>query len=95
MIAKNFIQRLITEQGLLPLYYNDSVEVSLDIMRALYQAGIRVVEYTNRGENALDNFIALKKTAKLEFPGLTIGIGTIKTATDAEIYLGSGADFLV
>jgi 2-dehydro-3-deoxyphosphogluconate aldolase / (4S)-4-hydroxy-2-oxoglutarate aldolase len=95
MIAKNQIQHLITEQGLLPLYYNDSQEVSLGIVRALYQAGIRVVEYTNRGENALDNFLALKKTAQLEFPGLVIGIGTIKTATDAEIYLAAGADFLV
>jgi 2-dehydro-3-deoxyphosphogluconate aldolase / (4S)-4-hydroxy-2-oxoglutarate aldolase len=95
MNGKNQLQQLITSQGVLPLYYTDSEMESVEIMRALYKGGIRVFEYTNRGRNALDNFLALKKTAAREFPGLTIGVGTIKTVTDAEIFLAAGADFLV
>ena len=61
MRKQQAIQALL-EQKLLPLFYNDSAETSIAILRALYDAGIRTVEYTNRGENALTNFIEMKKT---------------------------------
>ncbi|HEX4374688.1 MAG TPA: bifunctional 4-hydroxy-2-oxoglutarate aldolase/2-dehydro-3-deoxy-phosphogluconate aldolase, partial [Puia sp.] len=81
MNKKEEIKDLVIQQGLLPLYYNDSTEVSIEILRALYKAGIRITEYTNRGENALDNFLLMKKTAKSEMPDMKLGIGTIKTKT--------------
>ena len=71
--------KALLEQKLLPLFYNDSVETSIAILRALYDAGIRTVEYTNRGENALKNFIEMKKAAEEGMPGMLLGIGTIKT----------------
>ena len=95
MNKKEEIKNLIIQQGLLPLYYNDSSEISLGILRALYKAGIRIVEYTNRGSEALDNFISLKKIANAEMSDMKIGIGTIKTKTDAEIFIAAGADFIV
>ena len=42
----------IIEQGILPLYYNADENVTLEILKALYRAGIRAIEYTSRGENA-------------------------------------------
>lgn len=95
MNKKEEIKDLVIQQGLLPLYYNDSAEVSIEILRALYKAGIRIIEYTNRGENALDNFLLMKKTAKSEMPDMKLGIGTIKTKTDAEIFIAAGADFII
>ena len=65
MNKKENTKNLIIQQGLLPLYYNDSSEISIGVLRALYKAGIQIVEYTNRGNEALDNFISLKKI--LEF----------------------------
>ena len=44
------------KQGLLPLYFYKDTQVSLQVLRALYNTGIRAVEYTNRGEAALQNF---------------------------------------
>ncbi|RYE15946.1 MAG: bifunctional 4-hydroxy-2-oxoglutarate aldolase/2-dehydro-3-deoxy-phosphogluconate aldolase [Sphingobacteriales bacterium] len=82
-------------QGSLPLYYYDDAEVSLQIMRTLYKAGIRVFEYTNRGSLALDNFIAMKKLQQAEMPDLHLGIGTIKTVDQAETFISAGADFVV
>jgi 2-dehydro-3-deoxyphosphogluconate aldolase/(4S)-4-hydroxy-2-oxoglutarate aldolase len=85
----------IIQQGILPLFYNDSAEVSLDITHTLYKAGIRVIEYTNRGEAALENFKLLKKAQQEELPELILGIGTIKTVQQAEDFIAAGADFII
>jgi 2-dehydro-3-deoxyphosphogluconate aldolase/(4S)-4-hydroxy-2-oxoglutarate aldolase len=85
----------ITQAGLLPLYYHENKDISIEILRSLYNAGIRILEYTNRGENALMNFEALKKTAEIEMPDLLLGIGTIKTAEMAKKFAAIGADFII
>lgn len=85
----------ILDQKLLPLYYHDSAEVSINILKALYNAGVRVVEYTNRGENALDNFKALRTAVDQQMPGMQLGIGTIKTRKQAKKYIEAKADFIV
>jgi len=85
----------ITEQGLLPLFYSADAELSLAIMRTLYAAGIRVVEYTNRGAAALAIFHFIKEAIETEMPDLFLGIGTIKNAGEAKAFLAAGADFIV
>ncbi len=95
MNKKEHILQLVITQKLVPLYYHDSGLVSMDVLKALYSAGIKTVEYTNRGENALDNFIYLRKKINENMPGLYLGIGTIKTVSDAEIFIAAGADFIV
>ena len=56
MSKKELLLKLIPEQGILPLYFYKDTDVSLQVLKALYHAGIRTVEYTNRGEAALQNF---------------------------------------
>jgi 2-dehydro-3-deoxyphosphogluconate aldolase/(4S)-4-hydroxy-2-oxoglutarate aldolase len=85
----------ILAQGMLPLFFHEDAEVSLQITRTLYKAGVRIFEYTNRGVQALDNFIVLKKAQQDEMPDLQLGIGTIKTVEEAEIFICAGADFIV
>lgn len=46
----------IVAQGILPLYFNPDENVSLEILRAIHKAGIKAIEYTNRGEAAFNNF---------------------------------------
>ena len=95
MDRKEIAQQQIIEQRILPLYYHESSEVSLTILKALYQAGVRAVEYTNRGANALQNFMLLLQKAKNEMPGMQLGIGTIKTIAAAEAFIAAGADFII
>src|SRR5688572_27736017 len=85
----------ILEQKILPLFYHDDADTSTAILGALYDGGIRMVEYTNRGKNALQNFILMKKSAAEKMPGLLLGIGTIKTKDEANAYINAGADFIV
>ncbi len=85
----------IVTQGMLPLYFNASEEVSLDVLKAIYKAGVKAVEYTNRGEAALKNFAKMVELRNAEMPGLLIGVGTIKNLQQATDYINAGADFLV
>lgn len=95
MRTKQEITDSIITQGMLPLYFNKSKEVSVEIARTLYKAGIRVIEYTNRGEAALENFKALKQLQQTELPDLLLGIGTVKSSEEAQNFVNAGADFLI
>ena len=85
----------IVQQGILPLYFNADETVSIDVLRAIGKAGIKAVEYTNRGEAALSNFKKMVAVRNEEMPDVLMGVGTIKNLQDAENYMTAGADFLV
>jgi len=85
----------IIKQGMLPLYFNSSEEVTLDVLKAIYRAGVKAVEYTNRGDAALANFKKMVALRNEEMPGLLLGVGTIKNMQHAKDYMAAGADFLV
>ncbi|WP_419698671.1 bifunctional 4-hydroxy-2-oxoglutarate aldolase/2-dehydro-3-deoxy-phosphogluconate aldolase [Mucilaginibacter sp. NFX135] len=95
MSKKDIVLNAILTQGSLPLFFYEDAQVSLEITRTLYRAGIRVFEYTNRGAAALANFIVLKKAQQEEMLDLQLGIGTIKTAAEANAFIAAGADFIV
>ena len=85
----------IVAQGMLPLYFNADETVSVEVLRAIYRAGVKAVEYTNRGEAAFKNFKKLMQVRNAEMPGLLLGIGTVKNLKTARDYIDAGADFLV
>ncbi|SHG42042.1 2-dehydro-3-deoxyphosphogluconate aldolase / (4S)-4-hydroxy-2-oxoglutarate aldolase [Chryseobacterium oranimense] len=89
------IVQKIKDQKIVPLFYNESFEVSKNIIKALYEAGIRVIEYTNRGHQALENFTKLKEISHIEFPGLLLGIGTVKNIKEMDDYASVKADFII
>lgn len=95
MATKKVVTDAIVQQGMLPLYFNADETVSIDVLKAIYKAGIKAVEYTNRGEAALTNFKKLVAVRNSDMPGLLLGIGTIKNLQQAEDYIKAGADFMV
>ncbi len=95
MSKKAELLKLIPEQGILPLYFNKDEETSVQLLRALYSAGIRAVEYTNRGEAALNNFKVMRKVVDSELEGMYLGIGTIKDGNMAQTFINAGADYII
>jgi len=95
MANKQSVTGVILQQGMLPLYFNPDETVSVEVLRAIYRAGIKAVEYTNRGEAALNNFKKLVQAKNAEMPGMMLGVGTVKNLKHAEDYVNAGADFLV
>lgn len=95
MHKKEQALQALLNQKLLPLYYHEEASTSLSVLRALYKGGVRLVEYTNRGANALSNFSELRKAVDAEIPEMLLGIGTIKNKEQAKQYIDAGADFIV
>ncbi len=89
------IKKQIKEQGILPLFYHDSIEVCIAVTNALYQAGIRSIEFTNRGVNAFENFKLLVQQRDKQWQGLLLAVGTIKSVDEANNFFKEGADFLI
>jgi len=89
------VSDVIVSQGMLPLYFNEDETVTLEILRAIYRAGIKAVEYTNRGESALSNFTKMVEVRNSEMPDLLLGVGTIKNLKQAQDYYDAGADFFI
>jgi len=85
----------ILKQGMLPLFFHTDEQESIAIVKTLYASGIRVFEFTNRGEEAKRVFKALINARNEEMPELQLGIGTIKTNAEAEKFISLGADFIV
>jgi 2-dehydro-3-deoxyphosphogluconate aldolase/(4S)-4-hydroxy-2-oxoglutarate aldolase len=85
----------IKQQGILPMFFNANATVSTNILKALYRAGMRVIEFTNRGAEALDVYKRLKAERDESFPDMLIGVGTIKTVDDAHKFIDAGTDFVV
>jgi len=95
MDKKSELLKLITDQGILPLYFTKDPEVSIQVLKALYNAGIRAVEYTNRGEAALHNFKKMREVCDSELKGMYLGIGTIKNGAMGQTFIDAGADYII
>ncbi len=95
MDKKAELLKLIPEQGILPLYFTKDTEVSINVLKALYSAGIRAVEYTNRGEAALQNFKKMREVCDSELSGMYLGVGTIKDGAMAQTFIDAGADYII
>jgi 2-dehydro-3-deoxyphosphogluconate aldolase / (4S)-4-hydroxy-2-oxoglutarate aldolase len=86
---------MIKEQGMIPLFYHDDQDVCYEVVKALYEGGVRIIEFTNRGEKAIDNFKHVLKKRDKEWPDLLLAIGTIKNVKDAKAFMKAGADFII
>lgn len=95
MEKKSELLKIIPEQGILPLYFHKDSDVSIGVLKALYQAGIKTVEYTNRGEAALKNFEKMRRVRDTELKGMYLGVGTIKDGVVAQAFIDIGADYII
>lgn len=81
--------------GMVPLFYHPDIEVAKAVLRACYQGGARLMEFTNRGDFALEIFTELIKYAIAELPGMMLGVGSVTDAASASQYMLAGANFVV
>ncbi len=95
MDTKNELLKLVAEQGVLLIYFYKDTYVRIEVLKALYSAGIRAVEYTNRGEAALLNFKKMREVCDTELKGMYLGIGTIKNGNMAQTFIDAGTDYLI
>lgn len=92
---KETILELALTQGLIPPFNTSDPETAIGVMNAVYKGGLRIFEFTNRSENAIDTFKAMVKHARKHLPDLVLGIGTIMNAKQAKAFHAAGAQFIV
>jgi 2-dehydro-3-deoxyphosphogluconate aldolase/(4S)-4-hydroxy-2-oxoglutarate aldolase len=83
------------ETGIVPLYYNKDAELVKQIVKASYDGGARVFEFTNRGDFAHEVFAEVNKWAKNQCPEMILGVGSVLDAGTASLYIQLGANFIV
>lgn len=83
------------ETGIVPIFYHKDVEVAKQVVKACYEGGIRICEFTNRGDFAHEVYRDLIKFAVQECPDMIIGAGSIVDAPTAALYIQLGANFIV
>ncbi|MDD2798136.1 MAG: bifunctional 4-hydroxy-2-oxoglutarate aldolase/2-dehydro-3-deoxy-phosphogluconate aldolase [Bacteroidales bacterium] len=81
--------------GMVPVFYHKDIEVAKNVVKACYDGGVRVFEFTNRGDFAHEIFGELNKFAAKECPEMILGIGSIVDAPTASLYIQLGANFIV
>ena len=85
----------IHNSGMVPLFYHHDIEVAENILKACYDGGARLLEFTNRGDFAHDVFKALIKYANKSLTGMILGVGSVTDAASASYYMMNGANFIV
>lgn len=83
------------ETGLVPLFYHSDINVGKRVLKACYEGGARLLEFTARGDFAFEIFGELVKYAEKELPGMIMGVGSITDAAAASLYMQLGANFVV
>lgn len=83
------------ESGMIPLFFHSDVELGKKVLRACYEGGARLMEFTSRGDFAHEVFAELNKFALAELPGMIMGVGSITDAGAASLYMQLGANFVV
>jgi 2-dehydro-3-deoxyphosphogluconate aldolase/(4S)-4-hydroxy-2-oxoglutarate aldolase len=93
--SSSVVYQRITETPIVPLFFNADLGVAKQVLKACYDGGIRVFEFTNRGVEAPAIFAKLIEFCEKECPDLVLGIGTIYDAKQAAEFIQMGADFML
>jgi len=83
------------ETGMIPLFFNNDIALSKKVLKACYDGGARLMEFTARGDFAHEVFGELTKYAIAELPGMIMGVGSVTDAGAASLYMALGANFIV
>ncbi|MGB0375569.1 MAG: bifunctional 4-hydroxy-2-oxoglutarate aldolase/2-dehydro-3-deoxy-phosphogluconate aldolase [Flavobacteriaceae bacterium] len=83
------------DSGMVPLFFHGNIEIAKSVLKACYDGGARLMEFTNRGDFALEVFTDLNKYALAELPGMILGVGSITDAAAASQFMLAGANFVV
>jgi 2-dehydro-3-deoxyphosphogluconate aldolase/(4S)-4-hydroxy-2-oxoglutarate aldolase len=89
------VAQKMKETGIVPVFYNKDAELCKQVVKACYEGGIRVFEFTNRGDFATLLFAELNKWVIENSPEMIMGAGSVIDEGTASMYIALGANFIV
>ena len=85
----------LKETGMVPVFYHKDAELCKNVVKACYDGGVRVFEFTNRGDFATLVFAELNKWTIENCPEMIMGVGSVIDEGTAAMYIALGANFIV
>ena len=89
------VAQAMKDTGMIPLFFHSDIELSKKVLKACYDGGARLMEFTARGDFAHEVFGELTKYAIKELPGMIMGVGSVTDSAAASLYMALGANFIV
>ena len=89
------VASVMQEIGLVPLFFHEDIALGKEVLKACYEGGARLLEFTSRGDFAFEIFGELNKYALATLPGMILGVGSVTDAAAASLYMQLGANFVV
>ncbi len=89
------VAAVMKETGMVPLFFHSDVNIGKKVLKACYDGGARLMEFTARGDFAFEIFGELVKYAQSDLPGMIMGVGSVTDAAAASLYMQLGANFVV
>ncbi|MBK9122107.1 MAG: bifunctional 4-hydroxy-2-oxoglutarate aldolase/2-dehydro-3-deoxy-phosphogluconate aldolase [Chloroflexi bacterium] len=89
------VYNTILQDGMVPLFYHPDADVAQKVVGALSTGGSHVVEFTNRGDFAIEVFSQLVKYCRANHPTMIVGVGSVEDEATAALYAAHGANFII
>lgn len=89
------VLKTMESTGMVPLFYHKDIDLGKQVIKACYEGGARLLEFTARGDFAYEVFSELNKYVIKELPGMIMGVGSITDAGAASLFMQMGANFIV
>ncbi len=93
--SRVIVTKTMEGTGIVPVFYHKNLEVCKKVVKACYDGGVRVFEFTNRGDFAHEVFGELAKYVSKELDGMILGVGSVIDEGTTSLYLQLGANFIV
>jgi 2-dehydro-3-deoxyphosphogluconate aldolase/(4S)-4-hydroxy-2-oxoglutarate aldolase len=85
----------MAETGMVPLFYHSDIEIAKKTLKACFDGGARLLEFTSRGDFAHQIFDELNRYVIRDLPDMIMGVGSLTDAAAASLYMQLGANFIV
>lgn len=89
------VLKMMEAAPMVPVFYHKDAATAKAVLKACYDGGVRLFEFTNRGDFAHEVFEEVVKYAALECPEMAVGVGSVVEAATAALYMQLGACFVV
>ncbi len=89
------VATVMEQTGLVPLFFHSNIELGKKVLKACYDGGARIMEFTSRGDFAHEVFGELNKYCETHLPEMIMGVGSVTDAAAASLYMQLGANFVV
>ena len=89
----SFLEKL-SQHRLIPLFYHNDIEVCKRVIDAVINSNLPILEFTNRGSKAIQNFEYLINYVGTK-SNFLLGMGSVKNDEEAKIFIKLGAKFII